>query len=143
MANEYSKRRDELADLYYAKCEDDNYYSITEAFNAGYDAGFASRDADMTGKFMVEQLVANAKAEAYLEIETEIAIIHSVQDKARIPHLYELGTWCYEKALLVSRKVNEGWGIPPGTNGDRCSHGVWLADRCFQCDPNIGVENRK
>lgn len=26
---------------------------------------------------------------------------------------------------------------------NRCSHGVWLADRCFKCDPNIGVENRK
>jgi hypothetical protein len=27
-------------------------------------------------------------------------------------------------------------------DANRCSHGVRFADRCFECDPNIGTENR-
>ena len=32
-------------------------------------------------------------------------------------------------------------GLP--TRTERCKHGVWLADRCWECDPNTGLEGER
>lgn len=39
--------------------------------------------------------------------------------------------WVDQKAALMRNEQ------------ERCKHGVWLADRCFECDPNTGTENRE
>lgn len=67
----------------------DNFFNGAEGFYTpmqGYLAG---------AKFAFRL----GRAEAFLEVEANIAMTHAMEDKAKIPHLYELGTWCHDKAM--------------------------------------------
>lgn len=60
-------------------------------------------------------------------------------------HDYEMRGFCLRGDVTrdeMRAEFFERLGEFCGLRIDKCSHDVKLKDRCFECDPNTGVENR-
>ncbi len=82
----------------------------------------------------------------------EMKMFGNVQDALATTALRVPGGWVYstfDKSHNIGSSVFVPWNNEfqeeeeTPHEPERCSHGVLMLDRCFTCDPNIGVENRK